>query len=183
MVAAGIIPGEIKISNVVIEHSQSVISSLRACGIIIEKSGDNAVIASYAKKINPCSIITKPFPGFPTDMQAQFCVLLALANGQSKIKETIFENRFMHIGELNRLGAKILINHNTADISGVRKLSGAKIMATDLRASAALVLAGMSAEGITEIYRIYHIDRGYERIEKKLLPLGVDIQRVETDEM
>ena len=183
MIAASIIPGCLKLKNVNHEHSTAVINKLRETGVTIEKSGKTAMVVSSSGALKPTYITTMPFPGFPTDMQAQFCVLLALANGVSHVRETVFENRFMHISELNRLGAKISIDRNTARIIGVKNFSGAKLTATDLRASAALVLAGLAAKGETEIYRIYHIDRGYERIEKKLVKIGVDIKRVETEEM
>jgi UDP-N-acetylglucosamine 1-carboxyvinyltransferase len=121
---------------------------------------------------------TLPYPGFPTDMQAQFMSLMALAGGTSVINETIFENRFTHVAELRRMGANIVIEGRSAVVKGVAKLSGAPVMATDLRASASLILAGLAAEGQTEISRIYHLDRGYESIEEKLSALGADIKRV-----
>lgn len=183
MIAGSIIPGTIKIKNVITEHSLALITKLRETGVTIEKSGKNSLVVCAPKRLKPTNIATMPFPGFPTDMQAQFCALLILADGVSQVRETVFENRFLHTSELNRLGAKISIDRNTAKISGVKQLTGAKLTATDLRASAALVLAGLAAKGKTEIYRIYHIDRGYERIEKKLGKIGADIQRVETDEM
>ena len=124
-------------------------------------------------------IVTSPYPGFPTDLQAQFLALMTLANGESRITDTIFPDRFMHVAELNRLDADISMETNTAIIKGVKNLSGAQVMATDLRASAALVLAGLAAQGETTISRIYHIDRGYERIEQKLSAIGADIQRVQ----
>ena len=123
-------------------------------------------------------IITAPYPGFPTDMQAQFCALNSVASGNAKITETIFENRFQHALELQRLGADIIIDGNTAISCGVRRLKGAPVMATDLRASASLVLAGLAAEGTTTVDRIYHIDRGYECIEEKLTQLGAEIRRL-----
>src|SRR5690606_10042004 len=119
------------------------------------------------KKVKAVDVSTAPYPGFATDLQAQFMALMTVAEGSSVIKENIFENRFMHVGELIRMGAEIKLEGNTAVVRGVKKLSGAPIMATDLRASACLVLAGLAAEGITEITRVYHIDRGYEKIEKK----------------
>jgi UDP-N-acetylglucosamine 1-carboxyvinyltransferase len=122
-------------------------------------------------------IRTAPFPGFPTDMQAQMMVLLALADGSSVVSETVFENRYMHVLELHRLGADIAVDGNLAVVKGVPELSGAPVMASDLRASAALVLAGLAARGTTEVRRVYHLDRGYERIEAKLAPLGARIRR------
>jgi len=125
----------------------------------------------------PVDVRTAPFPGFATDMQAQMMVLLALADGSSVITETVFENRFMHVLELQRLGAEIAVDGKVAVVKGVPSLSGAPVMASDLRASAALVLAGLSAQGVTEVRRVYHLDRGYERIESKLQPLGARIRR------
>ena len=124
------------------------------------------------------SLTTAPYPAFPTDMQAQFTALNAIADGSGSITETVFENRFMHVHEMNRMGAKITVEGNTAIINGVERLNGAPVMATDLRASASLVIAGMAATGETVIDRIYHIDRGYERIEEKLQSLGADIRRL-----
>jgi len=121
---------------------------------------------------------TAPFPGFPTDMQAQMMVLLALADGSSVVTETVFENRYMHVLELRRLGADISVDGKVAVVKGVPTLSGAPVMASDLRASAALVLAGLAAQGTTEVRRVYHLDRGYERLEEKLVPLGARIRRV-----
>ena len=121
---------------------------------------------------------TLPYPGFPTDLQAQIMALMALGNGLSMITETIFENRFMHVGEMMRMGADITIQGKTAIVRGVPKLRGAPVMATDLRASASLILAGLAAEGTTTLSRVYHIDRGYQRIEEKLSALGADIRRV-----
>ncbi|MDD3294221.1 MAG: UDP-N-acetylglucosamine 1-carboxyvinyltransferase, partial [Geobacteraceae bacterium] len=129
-------------------------------------------------RIRSVNIRTRPYPGFPTDMQAQLMALMTVAEGTSVISENIFENRFMHVSELLRFGADIIIEGNTSTVKGVKKLSGAPVMATDLRASASLILAGLAAENTTEISRIYHLDRGYESIEKKLSGLGADINRV-----
>jgi UDP-N-acetylglucosamine 1-carboxyvinyltransferase len=126
----------------------------------------------------PTDIATRPYPGFPTDMQAQFMVLMTLAKGQSVLSENIFENRYMHVPELNRMGADIMVEGRTAIVRGPAKLKGAKVMATDLRASACLVLAGLVGEGTTEVLRVYHLDRGYERLEVKLRALGAIIDRV-----
>jgi UDP-N-acetylglucosamine 1-carboxyvinyltransferase len=131
-------------------------------------------------ELDPIDITTQPYPGFPTDMQAQFMVLAARARGQSVITETIFENRYMHVQELARMGAEIHVDGRTAVVRGVKKLTGAKVMASDLRASAALILAGLIAEGTTDVLRVYHLDRGYERIEKKLAKLGANVKRVKT---
>jgi UDP-N-acetylglucosamine 1-carboxyvinyltransferase len=142
--------------------------SIEAGGVRVRGGGD----------LMPVDITTQPHPGFPTDMQAQFMVLAAIAKGQSVIKETIFENRFMHVPELGRMGADITVSGRVAVIRGVKKLSGAAVMATDLRASASLVLAGLIASGKTEVLRVYHLDRGYESIEKKLRGAGAKIKRV-----
>jgi UDP-N-acetylglucosamine 1-carboxyvinyltransferase len=139
---------------------------------------DNVVRVKGPKRIRSINIKTRPYPGFPTDMQAQFMTLMCIADGASVISENIFENRFMHIAELLRFGADITVEGSTATIKGVKKLSGAPVMATDLRASASLILAGLAAENTTEVSRIYHLDRGYEAIEKKLAMLGADIKRV-----
>jgi len=128
--------------------------------------------------IQPLTLSTAPYPAFPTDMQAQFMAMMCVADGASVISENIFENRFMHVSELLRFGADITVEGNTATVKGVKKLSGAPSMATDLRASASLILAGLAADGTTEVTRIYHLDRGYESIEKKLAGLGADIIRV-----
>jgi len=131
-----------------------------------------------SRSIRPTDVITQPHPGFPTDMQAQFMMLMCIAEGTSRITETVFENRFMHVSELNRMGANIQVNGKTATVCGVGKLEGAEVMATDLRASASLVVAGLVAEGTTYVRRVYHLDRGYEHIEEKLIPLGANIKRV-----
>ncbi|HEY0314073.1 MAG TPA: UDP-N-acetylglucosamine 1-carboxyvinyltransferase, partial [Allosphingosinicella sp.] len=125
----------------------------------------------------PLSLSTAPFPAFPTDMQAQFMAMLTLAEGTSLLTETIFENRYMHVPELNRMGADIEVRGRSAVVRGVQKLTGAPVMATDLRASMSLVLAGLAAEGETEVHRVYHLDRGYERLEEKLQAVGADIER------
>jgi len=177
MVAAGLTRGNIKILNCPLQQMQTVIQKLRESGMEIESEGDG-VRAVGMKRIRSVDIKTQPYPGFPTDMQAQFMVLMSLARGLSAISETIFENRFIHVSELHRMGADIRIQENTAIIQGVESLSGASVMATDLRASASLILAGLAAEGLTEVSRIYHLDRGYDCLEKKLANLGANIKRV-----
>jgi UDP-N-acetylglucosamine 1-carboxyvinyltransferase len=142
------------------------------------ESGGDAVDVVGMRRIRSVDVKTQPYPGFPTDMQAQFMVLMSLARGLSVISETIFENRFIHVSELQRMGAEIRIQENAAIIQGVESLSGAPVMATDLRASASLILAGLAAEGVTEVSRIYHLDRGYEGLDKKLAKLGANIKRV-----
>jgi len=177
MVAAAITGGDIRISNMQLEHLDALVFKLQDAGVeIINKDG--VVRVKGPKKIRSINIKTRPYPGFPTDMQAQFMALMTVADGASVIAENIFENRFMHVSELMRFGADITVEGNSATVKGVKKLSGAPVMATDLRASASLILAGLAADGETEITRIYHLDRGYESIEKKLAGLGADIQRV-----
>jgi UDP-N-acetylglucosamine 1-carboxyvinyltransferase len=177
MVAAGLTRGNIKILHCPLQHLQTVVHKLRESGMEIESDGD-AVDVVGMRRIRSVDIKTQPYPGFPTDMQAQFMVLMSLARGLSVISETIFENRFIHVSELQRMGADIRIQENAAIIQGVESLSGAPVMATDLRASASLILAGLGAEGVTEVSRVYHLDRGYEGLDKKLARLGANIKRV-----
>ncbi len=153
---------------------------LTGCEISVESDGNlDNIILKRSSPIQPVTeIVTLPYPGFPTDLQAQMMAVLCLAEGTSIVRETIFENRFMHVSELNRMGADISINGNTAIVRGVRHLSGSPVMASDLRASAALVISGLVAQGTTEVLRVYHLDRGYERIEEKLAGLGARISRV-----
>lgn len=177
MVAAGITGGEITLSGYDGSCLETVIMKLKEAGL--EFSSRKAGLTVHGpQKIKSVSLTTRPYPGFPTDMQAQFMALMSLGQNTSLIKETIFENRFMHVSELRRMGADIQISGNQAVIKGVSRLLGAPVMATDLRASASLVLAGLAADGTTEISRVYHLDRGYEGLEKKLLPLGAQIERI-----
>jgi UDP-N-acetylglucosamine 1-carboxyvinyltransferase len=176
MIAAAITAGDIRIRNMKLEHLDALVFKLQDAGVEIT-SRDNIVRVKGPKKLRSVNIKTRPYPGFPTDMQAQFMALMCIAEGASVISENIFENRFMHVSELLRFGADITVEGNTATVKGVKKLSGAPSMATDLRASASLILAGLAAEGTTEVTRIYHLDRGYESIEKKLAGLGADIVR------
>lgn len=177
MVAAAITGGDIKIRNMQLEHLDALVFKLQDAGVEITNK-DGIVRVKGAKKVKSVNIKTRPYPGFPTDMQAQFMALMAIADGASSISENIFENRFMHVSELLRFGADITVDGKSATVKGVKKLSGAPVMATDLRASASLILAGLAADNTTEISRIYHLDRGYEAIEKKLAGLGADIVRV-----
>ena len=177
LVAAAVTGGDVKINGINPSRLLSVIDSLESAGALVN-SGDNFIKLSMTGKPKPVNIETAPFPGFPTDMQAQFSVLNAISDGNSYINETVFENRFMHVQELNRMGCDISISGNHANIVGVSRLSGAPVMATDLRASASLILAGLCADGETIVDRIYHIDRGYERIEEKLNYLGANITRL-----
>ena len=174
---AGLITkGKVTVTGINENFMKSPLSLLKESGVLIS-STENSITAEYVKPLLPLRITTEPFPGFPTDMQAQFMALLTQANGESVISETIFENRFMHVPELTRLGAKIDIKGNEATVKGPVSLSGAIVMATDLRASASLIIAGLIAKGETIIRRIYHLDRGYEHIEQKLIKLGAEIYR------
>ena len=181
MVAAAITNGEVKLSPVRLDHMTAVIDRLRQIGVIIEKDDAGAVI-SCRRRISPADVTTQPYPGFPTDLQAQLMALLCLAGGNSVITEKIYPDRFLHVSELARMGANIRKEGPTAIITGVKRLVGAPVMAGDLRASAALVLAGLAAEGTTTISRVYHIDRGYERIETKLAALGANIKRINEEQ-
>jgi UDP-N-acetylglucosamine 1-carboxyvinyltransferase len=177
LVACGITRGNIEINGCVPAHIQPVIEKLRETGMDIIENGGTVKASMSKKRPNAVDIRTAPYPGFPTDMQAQIMALMGTAKGASAITETIFENRMMHAAELRRMGADIRVIGNTAIVTGIKMLAGAKVMATDLRASASLILAGLTAYGTTEISRIYHIDRGYESIEEKLKGLGAKIER------
>jgi UDP-N-acetylglucosamine 1-carboxyvinyltransferase len=178
LVAAAVTKGEIKINGINPNRLIKVLDKLSETGAKIETNKNSISLLMDRDKPKPVDITTAPFPEFPTDMQAQFSVINALAEGTSNIYETVFENRFMHVQELNRMGCNIQINGNQAVIEGVDSLYGAEVMATDLRASASLILAGLCAKGETKVDRIYHIDRGYERIEEKLNYLGAKIIRL-----
>jgi len=177
LIAAGMTGGDIRILGGEPNHNEALIAKLRDAGMEIEAQGD-ALRAAGGAGINSVDVQTLPYPGFPTDLQAQIMALMTLGNGLSVITETVFENRFMHVGEMMRMGADIVIQGKSAIVRGVPKLRGAPVMATDLRASASLILAGLAAEGTTTLSRVYHIDRGYQRIEEKLSALGADIRRV-----
>ncbi len=170
--------GNVKIKSAKPKYISSVISKLEQTGATISLGEDWVQIEMKNEKPVAISLTTGPYPSFPTDMQAQFVSLNAIAKGNSTVTETVFENRFMHVQEIARMGGKISLKGNTAVIEGIESLKGAPVMATDLRASASLVLAGLVANGSTIIDRIYHIDRGYERIEEKLKILGADIERI-----
>ena len=180
LVAAAMTKGSVLLKKTQPEHLQSVLDLLRQTGAVIFFEEDTIELTMNLTNIKPADFTTQPYPGIPTDMQAQLMVLNAIAPGNSIVVETIFENRFMHVLELQRMGADISLSGNTAYITGVKKLQSAPVMATDLRASAALVLAGLVADGETHIDRIYHIDRGYECIESKLSLLGAKVARIET---
>jgi UDP-N-acetylglucosamine 1-carboxyvinyltransferase len=178
LVAGALTGGNIKINDINPEKLKIVLEKIRLTGADIKTTDNSINLTMNIDRPRPVDIETSPFPGFPTDMQAQFSVLNALADGKSIIKENVFENRFMHILELNRMGCDISVSGNLANINGVSSISGAPVMATDLRASASLILAGLCASGETIVDRIYHIDRGYERIEEKLRYLGAEITRL-----
>jgi len=177
MVAAAISGSEVKLRRAMPEHLQSVTQALERAGFRIESTKNSLTVFGNGEP-KALELTTETYPGFPTDMQAQMCALLSRTKGISTITENIFPQRFMHVSELKRMGANITLENNTAIINGVESLSGAPVMASDLRASAALVLAGLQAEGVTEVNRVYHIDRGYEMIDEKLNALGAEIERV-----
>ncbi|MGB5179180.1 MAG: UDP-N-acetylglucosamine 1-carboxyvinyltransferase [Gammaproteobacteria bacterium] len=178
LVAAAITGGHIKVKDARPDIMDAVLQSLREAGADLTVGDDWIELDMHGRRPRAVNVHTAPYPAFPTDMQAQFTALNALAEGTGTITETVFENRFMHVQEMQRMGAQIQLEGNTAICTGVERLAGAPVMATDLRASASLVLAGLMADGETTIDRIYHIDRGYERIEEKLAQLGADIRRV-----
>ena len=179
MIAAAMPGGDVIIENVLPEHQKPLIAKLREAGALVEEDIDRIHVVGSGK-LKAVDIKTLPYPGFPTDMQAQMMAMLSVAEGRSKITETVFENRFMHVVELNRMGANITTEGRSAVITGPAHLTGCTVRATDLRAGAAMILAGLVAEGATEICDIYHIDRGYEEIAAKLTRLGADIKRVGT---
>jgi UDP-N-acetylglucosamine 1-carboxyvinyltransferase len=175
--AAAITGGSVLLEGARIDDAAAVYAALGEAGVAVEQRNDGIHVAAD-RPLSPLTISTAPFPGFPTDMQAQFMAMLALADGASVLTETIFENRYMHVPELTRMGADIQVRGRTAVVRGVEKLTGAPVMATDLRASMSLVIAGLAAEGETVVNRVYHLDRGYERLEEKLSALGADVERV-----
>ncbi len=176
LVAVGAAGGEATLTNCNPTHLPALTEKLRAAGLIIKES-ENSIFVSRPSKVQSIDIKTLPYPGFPTDLQAQLMVLMTVSNGLSVITETIFENRFMHVAELKRMGAEIKINGNSAIVTGIKQLKGARVMATDLRASASLVVAGLAAKGVTEISRIYHLERGYEDMVGKLRALGARVHK------
>lgn len=177
IMAGAITNGEVRIRNCRLEHLLAVVDRLRRVGINIEREGEEVVVSS-SRRLEPADVTSQPYPGFPTDLQAQIMALLSLADGNSIVTEKIYPDRFMHVAELNRLGAKLRKEGPIVIVEGVKRLVGAPVMASDLRASAALVLAGLIAKGTTRVNRVYHIDRGYEKIERRLQALGADIERV-----
>jgi UDP-N-acetylglucosamine 1-carboxyvinyltransferase len=176
-IAAAITGGTLELTNARLEHLASIVQALEGAGAGIWP-GDRGLIVSRSAPLAPVDITTEPYPGFPTDLQAQFIALMCCANGASLVRETVFENRFMHVPELTRLGADITLQGTTALVRGGRKLHGAQVMATDLRASVSLVLAALVAEGETIVNRVYHLDRGYEGLDRKLRMCGANIERL-----
>ncbi len=176
LIAVGTAGGEANVTHCNPAHLPALLEKLRAAGLSIKESRDS-ILVSCPARVQSIDIKTQPYPGFPTDLQAQLMSLMSLANGLSVISETIFENRFMHVAELKRMGAEIKINGNSAIIKGIEQLKGARVMATDLRASASLVVAGLAAQGVTEISRIYHLERGYEDMVGKLQALGAKVRK------
>ncbi|MDR2192009.1 MAG: UDP-N-acetylglucosamine 1-carboxyvinyltransferase [Endomicrobium sp.] len=179
LLASAITKGEITLQNVCPPHLRAVIDKLKKSGLSIGERG-NEIAAKWTKELKPINISTAVYPGFPTDVQAQWTALMCLLKGKSKVCENVFENRFLHIAELQRFGANTAIDGKCVNIDGVKEFSGAPVMVSDLRAGAALVLAGLAAKGKTVISRIYHLDRGYEMLEKKFKKLGADIRRVKS---
>ena len=175
--AAAITGGDIELVGAKASEMDATLDALRQAGVKVEDTGTGVRVSSDGK-LKPLTISTAPYPGFATDMQAQFMAMLCMADGASVLTETIFENRYMHVPELNRMGAHIETKGRTAIVHGVKKLTGAPVMATDLRASMSLVIAGLVAEGETHVSRLYHLDRGYERLEEKLQLVGADVERV-----
>ena len=178
--AAAITGGEVLLKGAKIEDMEATVQALRDANVHVEPQAGGLFVAANGP-IKPVTLSTAPYPGFATDMQAQLMAMLAIADGASVLTETIFENRYMHVPELNRMGARITTQGRTAVVHGASGLIGAEVMATDLRASMSLVIAGLAAEGETQVHRLYHLDRGYERLEEKLALLGADIERVGGD--
>ena len=178
--AAAITGGEVELKGARIEDMEATVQALRDAGVQVEGTGSGIKVAADGP-LRPVTLSTAPYPGFATDMQAQLMAMLCRAEGTSVLNETIFENRYMHVPELSRMGANIAAQGRTAIVQGVPKLTGAQVMATDLRASMSLIIAGLAAEGETQVSRIYHLDRGYERLEEKLALMGADIERVGSD--
>jgi UDP-N-acetylglucosamine 1-carboxyvinyltransferase len=177
--AAAITDGDIELDGADLEVMGAVATKLGEAGVLFEPIAGGVRVRRADGGIRGADVMTQPYPGFPTDLQAQFMALMCVAGGAAMVTETIFENRFMHVPELARMGADITVHGASALVRGVARLIGAPVMATDLRASVSLVLAGLAAEGETMVSRVYHLDRGYERIEEKLAACGADIERIE----
>ncbi|MDE1987989.1 MAG: UDP-N-acetylglucosamine 1-carboxyvinyltransferase, partial [Alphaproteobacteria bacterium] len=176
--AVAVTGGEVELTGTRADLVGALVSLLEEAGTRVTPTNNGLIVARNGVRPASVSAATAPFPGFPTDLQAQFMALMATAEGTSHIRETIFENRFMHVPELLRMGANIKVDGDTAIVTGVPQLNGAPVMATDLRASSSLVLAGLAAEGETVVNRVYHLDRGFERLEEKLSRVGADIERL-----
>ena len=183
MAAVAAAGGEVELIGAKMHLLENVIAKFREAGVTVLETAQGIKVARHGNKLKGVDIMTEPYPHFPTDMQAQFMAMLALAEGASMISETIFENRFMHVPELARMGANITVHGGTALVRGVSGLRGAEVMATDLRASLSLVIAALAAEGETVLHRVYHLDRGYERLEEKLSACGAQIERINGCEM
>ena len=179
MVAAAAAGGDVTINNVIPKHLESITNKIEDCGVTVIEGDESVRIISDGKRPRACRVKTSPHPGFPTDMQPQFATLLCTCNGTSTVVEDVWDNRFKYIDQLRRMGANIIVNGDTALITGVEKLNGAPVEADDLRAGAALVLAGLAAEGTTEISEIYHVERGYEKFIEKFAGLGAKIEKIE----
>ncbi len=182
MAAVAVIGGEVELTGARADHLQAVIEKFHDAGVEVTETGKGLRVKHLGKKLRGIDVITQPYPGFPTDMQAQVMAMMAVANGASLITETIFENRYMHVPELTRMGVNVTVHGASAMVRGVEKLTAAEVMATDLRASISLVIAALAAEGTTTLHRVYHLDRGYERLEEKLRACGAKIERVSTGE-
>ncbi|WP_457600984.1 UDP-N-acetylglucosamine 1-carboxyvinyltransferase [Hydrogenivirga sp.] len=178
MVASAVTGGDVELENVRLDHMQAVVDKLVSAGAEVLQTGEGRVRVLGRNSLKPTDVVTEEFPGFPTDMQAQFMVLLSVAEGSSMVYESIFENRFQHVYELKKMGADIEVRGRSAHIKGVKELKGAEVVSTDLRASASLVVAGLIAKGTTTIRDIHHLDRGYERLEEKLNALGASVERL-----
>ena len=181
VIASLVTEGDLKIQNARLEDLGVFKSELEAMGVKFKQDGELLSVIGKARDLKPSKIKTLPHPGFPTDMQPQMMLLQVLVNGGSSMEETVFENRFMHVPEFNRMGADITIRHGVAFINGGLPLTGAEVMSSDLRAGAALVLAGLAADGVTVVNRVYHIDRGYDKLELKLNTVGAQIERIKLD--
>ncbi len=182
MIAAALTGGTLRLQKTRMDFLTSLIAPLRKANVTIEQDGDDVIVhRADGRPLVGTDIMTEPYPGFPTDMQAQFMTMLTLCEGAGMVTETIFENRFMHVPELRRMGADITVQGNSALVRGVKKLKGAEVMATDLRASVSLILAGLVADGHTDVNRIYHLDRGYENLTGKLSAVGASITRMKAE--
>jgi UDP-N-acetylglucosamine 1-carboxyvinyltransferase len=180
-VAAAMAGGEVRLTNTRSDFVEALLVKIEQAGAQVDRANDGLTIRRNGARLDAVDIETDPYPGLATDVQAQFMALMTTANGESVIRETIFENRFMHVPELSRLGAEITVHGGEARVRGVDHLDGAPVMATDLRASVSLVIAGLAARGETMVNRVYHLDRGFERLEEKLSACGADVRRLRDD--